>query len=97
MLYLKENLYTWRSLFGLVTGLLFLMFGFGCAGKTAKKDPFFEKWKVVAKESKGYSPSPKARIIDLPEHRKEELRELTAKPAPEKRLPTSKVYKFSFK
>ncbi|MFC1884011.1 type IV pilus secretin PilQ [Thermodesulfobacteriota bacterium] len=91
MLYSKGNFYIWRRLSWLVIGLFLVMFSFGCAGKTANKDPFFEKWKVVAEESKGYSPSPKARTIDLPERRKEDLRELTAEPAPEKRLPTSKV------
>ncbi len=36
----------------------------GCAGdKSAKKDPFFEKWGTMAEESKGHSPSPKAKVV----------------------------------
>jgi len=72
--------------------LLSLIFS-GCAGKKSlKKDPFFEKWKVMAEKSKGHSPTAKTRIIDLPERIKEmEALEEEAKAKPEKPLPIKKV------
>ena len=40
---------------------------FGCAeSKKVEKDLFYEKWKVLAEESKGYSPVAKRRAIDIP-------------------------------
>ena len=74
------------------TLLLSLAFS-GCAGKkTIKKDPFFEKWKAMAEKSKGYSPAPSARTIDLPERtNKIEALEEKAKEKHERPLPTRKV------
>lgn len=44
-------------------GLLLL----SCAGtQEAKKDPFLEKWKLMAQESKGRSPVAKVRKIEIP-------------------------------
>ena len=57
----------WERPCCVVIGLLLIFFGFGCAGeKPVKKDPFFEKWKIAAEESKGYSPPTKTHVMDLP-------------------------------
>ncbi len=70
--------------------VLFFTFFFGCAGKEVeKREPFFEKWRVVAKESKGYSPPKKRRSIELPVEIKEVTPEQKAKA--EKPLPTKKI------
>ena len=65
----------------------------GCAGKKSiKKDPFFEKWKAMAEKSKGYSPAPSTRTIDLPERINEmEALEEKAKVKHERPLPIQKV------
>jgi len=61
----------------------------GCAGgtKEVKKDPFFEKWKVMAKECKGSSPAARTRTITVPP---EPAHKVDAKTS-EARLPTRKV------
>ncbi len=73
-----------------VLSVLFFAFFFGCAGKEVeKREPFFEKWRVVAKESRGYSPPKKRRSIELPVEIKEVTPEQKAKA--EKPLPTNKI------
>lgn len=48
--------------------VILLLLVLGCAGeKAAKKEPFFEKWDIMAKESTGHSPAPRERILVLPE------------------------------
>jgi type IV pilus assembly protein PilQ len=77
----------WLALGVLLSGLLL-----GCGDKkTLKKDPFFEKWKVMAEESRGSSPG-------LPDDRKEstprqdtEVPEQETMAKPEKPLPTKKM------
>lgn len=40
----------------------------GCAGeKSAKKDPFFEKWETMADQSTGHSPAQRKKIISIEE------------------------------
>lgn len=65
----------------------------GCAGKKSeKKDPFFEKWKIKAEQSKGFSPSAKKRIVDLPEKAMEEkAKQERVAPEPEKLLPSGRI------
>ena len=73
-----------------VLSVLFFAFFFGCAGKEVeRREPFFEKWRVVAKESRGYSPPKKRRSIELPVEIKEVTPEQKAKA--EKPLPTNKI------
>jgi len=73
-----------------VLSVLFFVFFFGCVGKEVeKREPFFEKWRVVAKESRGYSPPKKRRSIELPAEIKEVTPEQKAKA--EKPLPTKKI------
>ncbi|MBN2515917.1 MAG: type IV pilus secretin PilQ [Deltaproteobacteria bacterium] len=68
-----------------VVGVLF----FGCAGtKKTKKDPFFEKWKIMAQESKGNSPAAKIRKIKIPP---EPGYKLDGIPMEERSLPTDNV------
>ncbi|MBK5101161.1 MAG: type IV pilus secretin PilQ [Desulfobacteraceae bacterium] len=83
-----------RSIFWLILAILLHILMFGCASKEpSKKEVFFEQWKYMAKESKGYSPSRKVRSFDI----QEEARAKGAapakeeKPAPIKPLPTQKV------
>ncbi len=85
MHFMKKNIW-------LVFAISFLVFTLGCAGKeTIKKDKFFEKWKVMAEKSKGYSPSKKVRPTKLPEEKKEAVLEKEDQVAPEKPLPTQKI------
>ncbi|MBN1472667.1 MAG: type IV pilus secretin PilQ [Syntrophaceae bacterium] len=57
-------------LFGLHIVTILIGISIGCAtDNAAKKDPFFEKWDVMAKTSEGHSPSPASKIIDIPEAR----------------------------
>jgi type IV pilus assembly protein PilQ len=66
-------------------GMLFA----GCAGtKTTKKDPFFEKWKLMAQESKGNSPAAKVRRIKIPPEPGYKLDDI---PMEERSLPTDNV------
>jgi type IV pilus assembly protein PilQ len=49
----------------------------GCtAKKEVAKDPFFEKWRVMAQEKQGTSPKARERVLDLP--KKEHDAELKA-------------------
>jgi len=62
---------------------------FGCAGtKEIKKDPFFEKWKLMAEKSKGKSPSARIRSIEIPPEPGLKKGEI---PPEEKFLPTNRV------
>jgi type IV pilus assembly protein PilQ len=73
---------------------LFLILVFpGCSvRKDIKKDPFFEKWKLMAKNSKGHSPAATKRKIEIPERIKQmKALEKEAKAGPVNPLPTRKV------
>ncbi len=72
----------------LILGLLLPLFAIGCAAKEEiKKDPFFEKWKVVAKKSRGTSPIARKRIIKIPEEPAQTEDEISqAKPLPENQI-----------
>ncbi len=63
----------------------------GCAKDLKQvKDPFFEKWSTMADTSKGHSPTPRARIMDMPPLEEDEL--VTDEAArKEKPLPTRRV------
>jgi len=65
----------------------------GCASqKGEKKDPFFEKWKIKAEQSKGFSPSARIRAVDLPEKAMEEKAKQEGEaPEPEKSLPSGRI------
>jgi len=65
----------------------------GCAGKKSEtKDTFFEKWKIKAEQSKGFSPSARKRAVDLPEKTMEEKAKQEALvPELEKSLPSGKI------
>jgi type IV pilus assembly protein PilQ len=77
----------------LVSVLCVILVFLGCSvRKDIKKDPFFEKWKLMAKNSKGHSPAATKRKIELPERIKQIKaleKEAAAKPATP--LPTRKV------
>ena len=85
--YLKK-----KMLWSVLVILLSVLLG-ACAGKkTVRKDPFFEKWKVMAEKSRGHSPAARPRSIELPEGiKKEAALEEEAKAKFEKPLPTQKV------
>ena len=64
----------------------------GCAAKkTAKKDAFFEKWKVMAEKSKGHSPAARSRIIEPSERIKKKADSGEESIKVEKLLPTKKT------
>ena len=79
---------------GLVFSILLFTLISGCADqqhiKRGKKDAFFEKWKVRAETSKGYSPSPKKRVVDLQSKKIAATGQKTAT-AFEKTLPTREI------
>lgn len=76
---------------------LLVLLVFGCSTeKAAKKDPFFEKWDVAAKESMGHSPVPRNRIVIFPGTKEPETKAgegeaVVKEGAPLKSLPTEKV------
>jgi len=83
-----------RSMHWVILAILTHMLMLGCATKeSAKKEVFLEKWKSMAKDSKGYSPSSKVRSFDIQEQKPEEKiapgKEKNL--APEKPLPIQKV------
>ncbi len=54
-----------KSIFNIILAFVFLVVCFGCADKTVKKDPFFEKWNTLAENSQGHSPSSEPKKIDM--------------------------------
>ncbi|MES0445417.1 MAG: type IV pilus secretin PilQ [Desulfobacterales bacterium] len=84
-----------KHYYNIIPWLFFIIFLFallpGCAGKkSVKKDTFFEKWKIRAEKSRGYSPSAKRRVVDI-SRKKGALAGERLKARPEKALPTRKV------
>jgi type IV pilus assembly protein PilQ len=84
-----------KHYYNIIPWLFFIIFLFallpGCAGKkSATKDSFFEKWKIRAEKSRGYSPSAKKRVVDI-SRKKGALAGERIKARPEKALPTRKV------
>jgi len=84
-----------KHYYNIIPWLFFIIFLFallpGCAGKkSATKDSFFEKWKIRAEKSRGYSPSAKRRVVDI-SRKKGALAGERIKARPEKALPTRKV------
>jgi type IV pilus assembly protein PilQ len=79
----------WKSA---VAGAVVVLLALGCSQtqKTDANDPFMDKWKAKAQESKGYSPGPS------PQAPKEPVKEAAARPVesrlePERPLPTKRV------
>ncbi len=90
-----ENDMNRKHNYNIIPWLFFIIFLFallpGCAGKkSVTKDPFFEKWKIRAEKSRGYSPSAKRRVVDI-SRKKGSLADERIKARPEKALPTRKV------
>ncbi len=54
-----------KNIFTSILAILFLAACFGCADKSVKKDPFFEKWNTLAENSHGHSPSSEPKKIDI--------------------------------
>ncbi len=78
---------------GFVFFILIIALLSGCASQRGeKKDPFFEKWKIKAEQSKGFSPSARRHDVDLPEKAMEEKAEQEGEaPEPEKSLPSGRI------
>ncbi len=96
---MRKNHHFYKIALGFVFfSLIFTLFA-GCAGKKSeKKDLFFEKWKIKAEQSKGFSPSARRRAINLPEKAMEEKAkqeavspEISEAVEPEKPFPTKKI------
>jgi len=87
-----------RNYHYIVSGLVFSIFLFmlisGCVGqkheKRVKKDAFFDKWKVKAEASKGYSPSKTKRVVEFREKKTAAVGEKVTAKVP-KALPTQKI------
>ena len=81
-----------RIILGLLCFILIIILLPSCVTekKKAQQDPFFDKWKVRAEQSKGQSPVIKRRIVDLP---KGKVAKPGQKPAVEtkKSLPTQEI------
>jgi len=64
----------------------------GCAKeKTVRNDPFLEQWRVKAQQSKGYSPRPIKRNLDLPEPSGSSAVALDTPAADSRSLPRQKI------
>ncbi|MGD9365987.1 MAG: type IV pilus secretin PilQ [Desulfobacteraceae bacterium] len=63
----------------------------GCAGKPETKPSSFEKWKKLAKESRGYSPAPRQRTIDLPPKKIKVIAPGDTQKKPSRPLPKRKI------
>lgn len=91
-LLIKRDHYFLRVILGLLFFSFIIILLPSCATekKKVKKDPFFDKWKIKAEKSKGYSPVIKRRIVDLPAIKETGLVE---KPTVEikKSLPTMEI------
>ena len=89
---MKREHYFLRIILGLLFFILIIILLPSCVTekKKAQKDPFFDKWKVRAEQSKGQSPVIKRRIVDLP---KGKVAKPGQKPAVEtkKSLPTQEI------
>ncbi len=89
---MKRDHYFLRIILGLLFFSFIIILLPSCATekKKAKHDPFFDKWKIKAEKSKGYSPVIKRRIVDLPAIKETEPGE---KPTVEikKSLPTKEI------
>ena len=54
-----------KSFLNIILAFVFFAACFGCADKSVKKDPFFEKWNTLAENSQGHSPSAEPKKIDM--------------------------------
>lgn len=61
---MRKNIYKY---FIFIVGLITIFSLSACSSKTVEKDPFFEKWKQLAKQSLGNSPSPSLKEVDIDE------------------------------
>ena len=89
---MRKNHHFYKIALGFVFSILIITIVAGCAGKKSeKRDPFFEKWKARAENSKGYSPAARRRAIKLPGKTGEEAPGQERVAEPEKLLPTKKI------
>ncbi len=83
---LRKGAWCWVFVIGL--GLILS----GCAQDSmTKKDPFFEKWGTLADESKGHSPTARARVVETPPMGPDEVAEAQVMATRDKPLPTKRV------
>ncbi len=96
---MNKKYYFYKITLGLVVFFFLFTLLPGCAGKTSvkseKKDPFFEKWRLKAEKSRGYSPSAQKREVDISRVKRvapgQEKIVVPEKPLPTKRV-TMKMY-----
>ncbi|MCP4579476.1 MAG: type IV pilus secretin PilQ [Deltaproteobacteria bacterium] len=87
-----SNFYLRKEALGLFLAVFMVALNLGCSGKKEiKKQPGYEKWKIMAEESKAHSPSERVRVIDLSEGEQDIVEAEKGKAVPEKSLPTEKV------
>ena len=84
---INKNIVTW--------GLIFfaLMLFCGCADglKSAKKDPFFEKWNTAAENSQGHSPSAEPKKINVTDLTAKQTSSLALARSSIKKLPSKEI------
>ncbi|MFH0844751.1 MAG: type IV pilus secretin PilQ, partial [Pseudomonadota bacterium] len=82
----KKSFFTWLGV------VLLLVFGAGCTSELAKKeDPFFSKWKEMAKNARGHSPAPKEPTAAMQDEASRKETEAKETLPPEKPLPDQLV------
>ena len=78
-----------KSILEIILVFVFLAACFGCADKSIKKDPFFEKWNTLAENSQGHSPSAEPKKIDMAALAAKQASSATKTAA--KQMPTKKI------
>ncbi len=71
--------------------ILSMLFVSGCAKNQEAKPSSFDKWQDMAKNSRGYSPSPRARSFELPAKKIETISPQDALTEPLRPLPERKI------
>jgi len=77
--------------FLLAAGIILALLLAGCAGAPEKESGSFAKWKKLAEQSRGYSPTSRQRSLDLPPKKIETISSGQAKAIPARALPKRKI------
>ncbi len=93
---MKKKIYLKIISLRLFAFFMILLFLSGCIEKriekqTAQQDPVFEKWRILAEESKGFSPMVVKKTLNLPKERKIGVLEKKIKERDLRSLPVKKI------
>lgn len=84
---INKNIVTW----GLIFFVLMLFCGCADGLKSAKKDPFFEKWSTAAENSQGHSPSAEPKKINVADLTAKQSSSLALAGSSIKKLPSKEI------